>query len=446
MTRQVAKTPCTEAGSVLNRMPHFRCVLTPLGLVWTVGLLAGCLLTSGCARGPRLTMSGFTPSFSWGQRDEWPADPEAPETEVASVKANVAIKTEVAAVSPQPDPPDLTLPDDTGFASLQTHNSPQTGEWPVAETLTAFNDSFPPGRAAGVPGEEPEPRIQELKAALSADAGRHAREQELALSEHPLRVRAESLTLRALELFRRGELVGARRAAQQAVEISETGRLDYLPTDERPSSLLSRIDAAITQQAAEQQEQHVVDTSLQHTDDISRATLELPLPEPESFPPQLPLLSSSEVPVRVAANRPVSLRQPVSYPQLTPHLEPSEELSSASLAGSIESAPETAAEVSAADPPRIRGLPEHWREPVPHGMASVQPPAPAPPTLDDLEPFPSVRHVQETPQDLPELVQTPLRPMFSLDSLLWGFGAVCAIVCITGIGLTIRRITTFRPS
>lgn len=439
MTRQDAKTPCTEAGAVLNRKPQFRRVLSALGPTWTVGLLAGCLLTTGCARGPRLTMSGFTPSISWGQRDEWPAETEAPESEVASVKANVAIRPESPAAGSRPVLPDLVVPEDIGFAALRPSDPPAEAGFPSDAATPAWDDVVPSSRA--VASEEPEQRIQELKAALTADAGRQARERELAISEHPLRVRAESLTLRALELFRRGELVGARRAAQQAVEISETGHLDYLPTEERPSSLLNRIDAAINRQASEQQ---VAQNSSNQYDDVGRATLEIPLPDPETLPPQVPLLHSSDVPVRVAANRPVRLRPQEAYPELTPHLEDATAHSSATLAGALESPVGETAEVSAGSAPRIRGLPEYWREPVPDNMTSSLSQAPAPPTLDDLEPFPSVRHVQETPRELPELAQTPIRPMFSLGSLLWGFGAVCLIIGMTGIGLTIRRILTFR--
>ena len=421
-------------------------------------VLLGCTAVSstvGCARGPRASMASFVDRTPWGKPtvDVTAETTEAPEAVAAGpeavVVANVSKPTETDTKSGELGVSSAESAPGRSQLGGRQSRLPEGWSQPVAganDDLIVPRNSDSPAAVVAAAHQPPESeqRIQDLKAALTADAEREAAEREQANAAHPLRVRAESLITRAKDLLRLGELNEARRAAEQAVQLSESGQLAFLPTEDRPHDVLNQVQAAITRRdtTTTSTEAGIVGLDI---DAASGPALEAPvlagagdvLPStetallpPELAPPADPLF-------QVVANRPVSratLREP----------EAASAASSVELLPSLGEVPEWTPEVVASLPPArelppFRGNESSWTEQARDVPGWSPDKAPAPPDVEQLQPLPSVR-VDEVSSDQIALAGPPLRPLFSLESLIWAVTVLGVICCIAGCGLTVRRL------
>lgn len=413
---------------VLKRQCCFALILTLL------------LIGGGCAKGPRSSLSfGATPS--WRDRDEGrprdsvktqgtaqanvPVPPKTP-AEGDSVAADDAIGTSRVIV----DPP----PDDSAAGELAM-------ESPIRDE-TSFSDAT--HRLASNESPVSDVRIQQLKAALSADVERSVDEREQEATGHPLRVRAESLLRKAEDFLRLGQLAEARRAAQQAVDLTELGRFEFLPTEERPLELLRRIDAAIGRRDAAPAPLETLVGARVPSDESTSSSATAGLARVDSEEGILPQAIGWQAPseaenVMVAANRPVvaaptdaaSDRSETTQDVvlLLPETDADESTTSPGLLASLGP---TSAEL-----PPFRGA-------VGAGPFTLDGPplgspeaAPAPPDVEEPVPLPSMPPTAAAAAPATEVSST--RPMFNRDALLLAAAGLGVICCFTGAGLLIRH-------
>ncbi len=396
-------------------------------------VLALATIGSGCTKGPRA-------SLSFGPTPRWHQDGSARDSvkTQGTAQANVPVPSKSEAES-------IAAADDTVGKSRVTVELP-SDDFVIMDRESSGQidalDSSPSTahRLASVETPAPDARIQQLKAALTADVERSVDERERAVAGHPLRIRAESMLRRAEEFLRVGQLSEARRAAQQAVELTESGRFEFLPTEERPLDLLRRIEAAISrQETVPTPLESIVDShSPTHLSEGAAAPGKMTPGHSAAIRPtpqtgwQSPADSET---VLVAANRPVILA-PVSNDDdealaaemvlmvpgdesgLRPAL-PDVMLSTVELPpfrGALSAGPFTM------DGPAL-GSPES---------------APAPPDVEEPEPLPSLR-ASATAEAPPLTDESSTRPLFHPEALMVAAAALGLICCLTGAGLLVRH-------
>lgn len=418
---------------------HQHCI----ALVLTLSVIG-----SGCAKGPRNSLS-FSATPSW--RDEGRIR-DTVKTH-GTAQANVPVPSKTPA-----DDDSATAADAIGKSRVMVDPPLEAADPPLENTLAgepavgqplrgeaALSD--PTHRLASNESPVSDVRIQQLKAALNADVERSVDEREQEATGHPLRVRAESLVRKAEEFLRLGQLAEARRAAQQAVDLTELGRFEFLPTEERPLELLRRIDTAIGRRdAGPAPLESVVGSRIPLNESPSSSAAERPVSAgaDEAIPPMAigwhaPTATEN---VMVAANRPViptptetdSVRseEPRDVVLLHPEAE-AEADDSTTSPGLLASLGQT----SAALPP--------FRGAVGAGPFTLDGPplgspetAPAPPDVEEPVPLPSMPPTATTAA-VPLTEVTSTRPMFNGDALLLaaaGLGLICGV---TGCGLLIRQ-------
>ncbi len=424
-------------------------------LIGVIGLLPWLSLCAGCARVPKLAKN-LQPTLLWNQKTETPA----PFTDLPSVQANAPTTTSAA----QPDT-SIAASEAEPAAIVKVHvEAPPVPEVDYdAEGLTAETASDMDGvRTVGH-------RNAELKAALNGDAARTADEAAAERARHPLRLRAESLTHRARQLMALGELADARRAAQQAVELSDSAHLEYLPSEERPRDLLRTIETALKRR-------HDAPVPLETIVPVQTADGLLEQMVPATRPNAAPHRSSSTVPpgtvqlqplarevgplgpnpepeaVRMAANRPVSLGRIAAdeaSSEPVPAHDPDSNNPVAHDPSVIELLPDLTREATPtvitadADLP-LPALPPFRGETFPGQGPALVPEqagvwAPPPPALEAVEPLASVKAPANTRPAVP-VITVPVRPLLSTRAVIDAAAALGVLCCLTGAGLMLRHL------
>lgn len=422
--------------------------------LWSLLVCAALVMLPGCVRGTsRETVSSLVPPNPWHQKTESQTIDES----VAKVTANqidvpltetISGNPGIAHVESQPTDDPVGLIDGAAAPPQQIATGPWDAGFPgeldpaemsaLASPEQPFDQTTQPASAS-----DPDQRIQQLKAALTADAELLENEQVAEAQRHPLQLRAEALAGWAQQLFQLGQLNEARRAAQQAVDLSETANLDYLPNEDRPRDLLHRIESALNQRhdapsampapdelaalsAKEMQQTDIPESSLvEARDDATQPTTALQATIDLEQ-------DSDDVTGQVTANRPVEAVEeehespvrdvespwdrPAELVALSPHvptdLQPLPALPP--FLGAASELPETSADNTTTT-------------------------APAPPELAEPEPFPSISGTSSALA--PPAVHTPDdAPRQSLSRALCGSGiALAGIFCVVGTGLLIRK-------
>ncbi len=473
-------------------------------ILWTLVTVSGLSLIPGCARGPRLTVPSV---LTWRQKpDEFAALESEPPSE-PTVSANVARAPAF--------PADETLPDNPAGAARVTSEWPARESQPPADSADPFaqfgvtqtsavakspasvaglahstsGDSLktsPPatelpqakesaGQAnlvefaeAATVEIESSKRLQQLRQALSADVERVTSEQN-SVAQQPLRLRADALMARALELQGLGYLHEARRAAQQAVELAKSGNIEYLPTDVRPDDVLQQVETDL-----------VVATGTSDSRRLATNTAAVVTPDAEvqKFQAEPDLIHDRGGVAVVSANAqagtgtdsqlvnrpPVSVRPRDAAGTVTANrpvtIRGSFAAGSASSEGPILPAPEgDLGQSPALKPLSNRGLPVVALNapslPLPElppfrgedaqvntsATEAAQPlVAPAPPIVEELEPLPSVRGNSQGAFVTEFSPQPQIRPLFSTGSLISALAMLGGILLVVGCGLMFRRL------
>lgn len=427
----------------MPRSPTFHILNHPhcIALVLTLSVIG-----SGCAKGPRNSLS-FSATPSW--RDEGRSR-DSVKTQ-GTAQANVPVPSKTAADDDSATPADVIgksrvmVDPPTGDVDSPLEDT-VAGEPAVGQPIrdeTSFSD--PTHRLTSNESPVSDVRIQQLKAALNADVERSVDEREQEATGHPLRVRAESLVRKAEEFLRLGQLAEARRAAQQAVDLTELGRFEFLPTEERPLELLRRIDSAIGRRdAGPAPLESVVGSRIPYNESPSSSAAERPAiaGADEAIPPMAigwhaPTATEN---VMVAANRPVipaptetdsvGSEETRDVVLLLPEAEADDSTTSPGLLASLG---QTSAEL-----PPFRGA-------VGAGPFTLDGPplgspetAPAPPDVEEPVPLPSMPPTATTAA-VPVTEVTSTRPMFNGDALLLAVAGLGLICGVTGCGLLIRH-------
>ncbi|MBI1346020.1 hypothetical protein GC163_07000 [bacterium] len=436
----------------IDQAKHTRWLL----LTISVGLMA----SIGCTRSQtRQATSSFVP---WHQNSE-AATQEEP---VAKVTANQIDWSAQAADSAPAGVASIDDPFETAeLTNAATGESASTAASPEAITQGDLNPlpygGFESKEMAASDREaqlvsasiaDPDQRIQQLKAALTADAEKQESQQLAEQQRHPLQLRAEALVSWAQHLLQLGRLNEAKRAAEQAQELSETAHLDYLPHEDRPRDLLRRIEAAMHQRQEAPQPvlgpEELATWPLDSIEPEARSQPAIMEPRIESIPEAIPIGSaestsaeSSDHTGQVMANRSALTMVPATAPEAVPanHLPPEQRVHLAAIgAGNLRDL-----EPLPALPPFLG---EGSERPIldaetSHAMA------PAPPEVAAPEPFPSIAPrkpiaIASAPQS--EQSNASIRGI----SRTW-FGAglsIAAIFSIVGCGLLIRKASERRQT
>lgn len=218
-------------------------------------LLSACgvLLLPGCVRGPsRQAVSSIVPPIQWRHRpDASPADEPSPQVMANKTVTNLAEAAGAAHVTSLPDEDEIAVIEFPGQTAESDTPSTAAGSFPFDHFTSEAGAVHVAGSGqeslSTVSTNDPDGRIQQLKAALTADAAQVEQDQVAAAQRHPMQLRAEAMTHWAQELLQLGRLSEARRAALQAIDLSETAKVQYLPNEDRPRDLLERIEAALNQ-------------------------------------------------------------------------------------------------------------------------------------------------------------------------------------------------------
>jgi hypothetical protein len=361
-------------------------------------LLAASL--TGCTRSPRTSMAQLldrVPSFGWPNGEEEPAETTAE----PKVTANSA--TALASNSSVDEPSDSAEADADPFVA-RLDPAPIITELAPADPFLAISGALPEPL--------PDQRMQELKAALTADVERDAVQPSTFSSPHPLRLRVDGLLRRARELADAEHYAEARRSAQLAVDLTDALALEFLPNEERPTDLLRQID------------EHLA---------ANRPQPALPTVTPALTTTQSETQSDAQG--TVAANQAIGLRpKRIEEPMVTNAVEADSPGSAA-----VENADLAPDAVPIADEPLLamsdgaRQLPV-LDEPAPLPLDA----APPPPQLDDIEPLPAYRGKKQ-----PRATTTHSAANAAREPLHWTdwmpLGALGIILMFSGTALGWRR-------
>ncbi len=377
-----------------------------------VGLLAQ---GTGCAALPRDRVTQLFGSMSVPQswRSSKPTDHPAVESTVAANAAG-----QVAELTDADHR--VSSKEVTPVAPTNVNVEPVTNE-PVEQAAAAVAPDETPGIVTTT--------MQRLRDALSSDVREAVAPIDPFSRQHPLRIRIESLLGRAQSALNDGDLDEARVAAERAVQLSETSALEYLPNEERPEEVLQRIVDRIDSRDLAPSE-----VSPDALAPPLMSTTRIPLlPEPVAEPDSeltdhqrgADRLTAPLEPAGVIANRPRSVELPPSA-----DAEPDAERSNADeiAAGTDPVLPMLPTE---AVTPQVTSRPDQPLLTVPND------PSPAPPQVDEAEPFPHVKRLSgaPTPTASPE---PPIVLFIWAD--LWPLAILGLIVVMCAIGLGLRSL------
>lgn len=439
-------------------------------LVWSLAW-AGLSFVSGCTKADRTTLARSTPS-SWGSKSEESDNKPVPATPTSQANAPVLAEDELAATGEKLDGKKVAkgaastarLPSIAGHARLGSHPAPETRPSVAASSLEPTSPEFQVDR--DVKAEEvgdasdtaPSPTVvtsdlkaQQLKKALSEDVTRGETSNSQDRASQPIRIRTESLMTQAQQALEEGQLQDGRRLARQAVELADKGQVQFLPTEERPLDMLRDIERMIEQRSAAPGSvlDEVVIATMDSTGPATTTTLvsaSTAAPSRTTIggpsmagaavgwtaaPQQASLAARTDAPdeVRVTANRPVTLET-----SATEEVPAAVSSSMVRPQSPSESRP-VALSTVAVDLPPFRGSQGSVEGPV----LELPEIAPAPPTVDDPEPWPAM--VTET-ESVSPTVRDDVggRPLFTLQSLLMAGLALGVICSVVGLGLMVRSI------
>lgn len=386
-------------------------------LLWLVGvsLLAQC---SGCAALPRDRVTQLFGSMSVPQSWRSPR-PATDATAESTVAANTAGQVAELTEEVRKEADNSATP----IESTEILVAPSADE-PIEQAAAAV----PPDETPGIVSST----MQRLRDALSSDVREAVAPIDPFSRQHPLRIRIESLLGRAQTALNDGDLDEARVAAERAVQLSETSALEYLPNEERPEEVLQRI--------VERIDSRDLAPSELSPDALSPPLMTTPriplLPElpGESFPdPQSDheLPETPATPAVVIANRPQSVELPASD-------EPA-----------LDAVPSSADEDVTGNEPVLPMLPEAAvvsrasSKPEQPLLTVPNDPSPAPPQVDEAEPFPQVRRLSSAPTP----VASPAPPIeLFIWADLWPLSILGLILVICALGLGLRSLLERRRS
>jgi len=412
-------------------------------------LCAALLCLPGCVRGgSRAAVSYFSP-----QRHQHPDTPSVDESgaKVTANQIDVPLAEHfsggpgIARLAPQTAEIAEGHADDSMSPLTAIATGTSAGEFdPVEPSATARTGQGFDSAAQTASVNDPDQRIQQLKAALTADAELLESEQVAASQRHPLQLRAEALAGWAQQLFQLGQLNEARRAAQQAVDLSETANLDYLPNEDRPRDLLHRIETALNlrQDApspiATLEEQAVLPK-------VFKPEAAAPPAEPDATadpatPQPIALYTATEfqdessfATAQVTANR--AVESTAVDDEAVPLREFDRDLERpAELVAIVSDAP--------SDPIPLPTLPPFLgaSSEDPATVANRATPAvPVPPELAEPEPFPSIANQQSVATTMPEPEPDHSRPRGVSRAMFESIVTLAGIFCVVGMGLLIRK-------
>jgi hypothetical protein len=232
-----------------------------------LGLLSAAALSSGCAQGPGRSLARAwddLPKIRWSTSRDAADEQTARDADIAAKSASESDLDESSLGS--------SLANRFKFSNWSNEaNRAQ----PTDDASTASSGPHDPfledeiGRArltsddvdAEIAGDDvaDAPKVasqrDRLRAALSDDSRRN-REPEIDLAEQErLRVRIESLMIRATQYLEQGELDKAQRDAELAQHLADVCSLEFAPDEDRPVDLLAEIVARLEFLAAQANEE-----------------------------------------------------------------------------------------------------------------------------------------------------------------------------------------------
>ncbi len=403
------KTCTPPSGEMIDLRCRWHSLMQTLLWLAGVSLLAQ---GSGCAALPRDRVSQLFGSMSvpqpWRSTKSM-ADPVVESTVAANTAGQVAELTDSI-----DGHIDGHIDDDPTSAATAKVVVPPTSIEPLEQVTAAVPLDVTPGIVTAT--------MQRLRDALSSDVREAVAPIDPFSRQHPLRIRIESLLGRAQTALNEGDLEEARVTAERAVQLSETSALEYLPNEERPEEVLQRIVERI-------------DSRDLAPSEVSPDALLPPLvspargAQPESI--VLPVREHSDhraapdQPAVVVANRPRSVELP--------------DAAEADSMIELTAPPEMPAEAAPVLPPHPEeafkpGLPSRPEQPL---LTVPNDPSPAPPQVDEAEPFPHVKRLSSVPTPASSL-EPPIELLIWAD--LWPLAILGLIVLICAIGLGIRSL------